>query len=61
MYRCHFTHCGRVVAGENLLASTLDEAIEEARAVLATKAALDVDCPTGFEIWVLSDLIYTST
>ena len=60
MYRCHFTRSGHVVSGHYLLATTLEEAIEEAEDILAKIAASERDPPTGFEIWVLSNLIYTS-
>jgi hypothetical protein len=60
MFRCHFTHQGHVVAGEDLLATTLNEAINEAQVMLATMAALKPNYPTGFEIWMLSNLLYKS-
>ncbi len=56
MYRCHFTFGGHIVAGEDLLATTLDQAIAEAQAMLVEKPA--VDHPTGFEIWIRSTLVY---
>lgn len=60
MYRCHFTFEGHIVAGMYLLATELDKAIDESRGILATMPALGPDCATGFEIWVLSDLLYMS-
>ena len=58
MYRCHFTRQKRIVAGENLRAMTLRDAIEEAEAMLALRPGADQI--SGFEIWDRATLLYTS-
>jgi hypothetical protein len=58
MYRCHFTQRNRIVAGEDLWATTLVEAIEEAEKIFAARRQADgVD---GFEIWAGTNLLYSS-
>jgi hypothetical protein len=58
MYRCHFTQRNHIVAGENLRATTLVEAIEEAEKIFAARRQTDgVD---GFEIWTGTNLLYSS-
>jgi hypothetical protein len=58
MYRCHFTCKGRIVAGADLSASALEQAIHEAQTMLAegTRAgAID-----GFEIWQGAYLLHAA-
>jgi hypothetical protein len=58
MFRCHFTQMSRIVAGENLRATTLPDAMEEAADMYASKHQTDqVD---GFEIWDGAKLLYIS-
>jgi hypothetical protein len=57
MYRCHFTRNKRIVAGENLRATTLREAIEEAEKMLAVQSG--TDRAEGFEIWDCAKLLYS--
>jgi hypothetical protein len=58
MYRCHFTWNGRVVAGDDLDAVALDEAIREARNKFAERTP--VESLDGFEIWFAASLLYMS-
>jgi hypothetical protein len=55
MYRCHFTHGGHVIAGIDLSAGTLAEAISEAQLGFAEQS--DVGWLGGFEIWEGSSLL----
>jgi hypothetical protein len=57
MYRCHFTMRGSIVAGCDLAASSREDAIREARMLLEK---MEVGESTGFEIWMLATLVYTS-
>jgi hypothetical protein len=57
MYRCHFTRNGPIVGGVDLVAATLDAAIEEARAILQGAEAGSFD---GYEIWQGSSFLYAS-
>jgi hypothetical protein len=57
MFRCHFTRRNRIVAGENLQAMTLQQAIDEAEEMLGSQPG--ADCPDGFEIWDCAKLLYT--
>ena len=41
MFRCHFTKRTRIVHGENLSATSLDEAIEEAQRLLSEQSNFD--------------------
>jgi hypothetical protein len=56
MYRCHFTHGGHIVAGLDLEAGTLAEAISEAELGFAKQ--LNVERLGGFEIWKGSCLLH---
>ncbi len=58
MYRCHFTRNGPIVGGADLMAATLEDAIEEARAMLAERA--QAESFDGFEIWHGSSFLYAS-
>jgi hypothetical protein len=57
MYRCHFTMRGSVVAGYDLTAGGLEDAIGEAQMLLEK---MEVGVSTGFEIWMLATLVYAS-
>jgi hypothetical protein len=58
MYRCHFTRNGRIVAGDELDADALEEAIQEAWSKLTGRGrAESVD---GFEIWQGAQLLHAS-
>jgi hypothetical protein len=57
MYRCHFTMRGSVVAGCDLVAGGLEDAIREAQMLLEKMEATE---STGFEIWMLATLVYAS-
>jgi hypothetical protein len=54
MFRCHFTKRTRIVQGENLSATSLDEAIEEAQRLLSEQS--DSDELDGMLIWKDSSL-----
>ncbi len=54
MYRCYFTHRGRVARGCNLNVATLDAAIATGRKILHDQ--MD-DCD-GIEIWFDRGLLY---
>jgi hypothetical protein len=56
MYRCYFTHDGRVADGYNLNVLTLDAAIATGRKILADD--LDIDRWNGLEIWLDRALLY---
>lgn len=58
MYHSHFTRCGRIAAGEDLLATTRRGAIAEAREILDQKS--DSDDVSGFEIWSRANMLHTS-
>jgi hypothetical protein len=58
MYRCHFTYNGRIVAGEDLLAGSLEEAIREGKSKLAGPS--DTEPTNGFEIWNGVQLLHTA-
>lgn len=59
MYRCHFTYNGRIVAGDDLVAHDLDDAVQEAEVRLSIRAqAAEID---GFEIWRGSELLHAFT
>jgi hypothetical protein len=49
MFRCHFTKRARIVHGENLSATSLDEAIEEAQRLLSAQS--NSDELDGMLIW----------
>jgi hypothetical protein len=54
----HFTKAGRIVQGENLDVTTLEQAIREGWRLLTEKTpADDMD---GFEIWQCATLLYSS-
>jgi hypothetical protein len=49
MFRCHFTKRTRIVHGENLSATSLDDAIEEAQRLLSEQS--NSDELDGMLIW----------
>jgi hypothetical protein len=57
MYRCHFTRNGPIVGGVDLMAATLEAAIEEARAIIKGAEADSFD---GYEIWQGSNFLHAS-
>ena len=58
MYRCYFTRKGKIVAGENLEAGSLHDAIEQGRRMLAERATTEV--VDGIEIWQDTLLLFSS-
>jgi hypothetical protein len=58
MYRCHFTHAGHIVAGVDLEARSLAEAIWEAK--LGFEEQSIVGWRGGFEIWKGSRLLHVT-
>ena len=58
MYRCHFTHDGHIIAGIDLVAGTLEDAISEAPRGFAEHSHLE--WLGGFEIWKGSCLLHVT-
>jgi hypothetical protein len=58
MYRCHFTRNGPIAGGEDLKPTTLEGAIEEARALLIERS--ESESFDGYEIWQGNAFLYAS-